>query len=511
VAKRISGLDVTAAAKRKTFDLNGMLGAVNLLVLGLTLYRGLYGEFNEYIDEESILLAVTLSIETQLALLLERKWRDPFVILLAFEMIFYYSLRIFTLTIYPYSEVFDRFSYTADDTNYALIFMIIANLFIYAGLYAVKIRHGRAIDSTNWKATSPGSVVLLIAAAIVFVYFRETYWTEDNIPRALNFLVLFLTPQIVILMTLSYYMLFRNSLSKKFAVSIAVLIVLEIVVHTLFGSRSALVGFVQAVMLVILATSGRLRISRKVFWLGVVSVPFMVVLLIGSFAISTYNRAHKDSGGGLDVGRSIEMASEAASALSEGASLDVVLPPILARVGFFDYSAEIIAHRAEYSTQLNLTTYGKSIVDNLLTPGFDVYDQPKIAQSLQYVYRGWGEPLKSELGDFYQSDQMGVYGEFYALFAYACLPLLFLAAYLLKLSYVRLHDGNPFRRGMKRIIVLTIFVQFVRSFGVDWTIVETLPLIAAMYMYRPFFATKRVSVPEAVHSARLKLSSAVKS
>jgi len=323
---------VTAAVNKKTFDINGMLGAVNLLVLGLIVYRGLYGEFNEYIDQESILLGVTLSIETQLALLLERKWRDPFVILLAFEMIVYYSLRIFTLTIYPYSEVFDRFSYTADDTNFALIFMIIANLFIYAGLYAVKIRHDQAVDSTKWKVTSPGSVVLLIAVAIVFVYFRETYWTEDNVPRALNFLVLFLTPHTVILMTLSYYMLFRNSLSKKFAVSIAILIVLEIVVHTLFGSRSALVGFVQAVMLVILATSGHIKISRKVFWLGLMSMPLMVVLLIGSFAISTYNRAHKESGGGLDLGRSVEMAGEAASALSEGASLDLVLPPILARV-----------------------------------------------------------------------------------------------------------------------------------------------------------------------------------
>jgi hypothetical protein len=511
VAKRVSGLDVTSAVSKKTFDLNGMLAAVNLLVMGLTIYRGLYGQFNEYIDQETILLGITLSIETQLALLLERKWRDPFVILLAFEMIFYYSLRIFTLTIYPYSEVFDRFSFTSDDTNFALIFMIIANLFIYAGLYVVKIKQGLAIDSTKWKATSPGSVIFLIAAAIVFVYFREKYWTEDNIPRALNFLVLFLTPTIVILMTLSYYMLFRNSLSKKFAVSIAILILLEIVVHTLFGSRSALVGFVQAAMLVILATSGRLRISRKVFWLGVVSVPFMVVLLIGSFAISTYNRAHKDSGTIIDVGRSVEMAGEAASALSEGASLDMLLPPILARVGFFDYSAELIANRAEYSSQLNLTAYGKSIVDNLLTPGFDIYDQPKIAQSLQYVYRGWGQPLKSELGDYYQSDQMGVYGEFYALFGYACLPLLFLAAWLLKRAYVRLHDENPFRRAMKRIIVLTVFVQFVRSFGVDWTIVETLPLIAAMYMYRPFFSTKRVSAPAPAHSAHLPLSVAANS
>jgi hypothetical protein len=49
----------------------------------------------------------------------------------------------------------------------------------------------------------------------------------------------------------------------------------------------------------------------------------------------------------------------------------------------------------------------------------------------------------------------------------------------------------------------------VRSFGLDWTIVETLPLIAAMYLYRPFFATKRVSERKAAHSAPSPSSVAV--
>ena len=71
-----------------------------------------------------------------------------------------------------------------------------------------------------------------------------------------------------------------------------------------------------------------------------------------------------------------------------------MLPPIFNRAGFFDYSAEIIAHSDRYKEEFNLATYAKSIIDNLLTPGFDVYDQPKISNALQFIYADLGKPSK---------------------------------------------------------------------------------------------------------------------
>jgi hypothetical protein len=92
--------------------------------------------------------------------------------------------------------------------------------------------------------------------------------------------------------------------------------------------------------------------------------------------------------------------------------------------------------------------------------------------------------------DSYQSDQLGVYGEFYALFGYACLPLLFLVARLLKWTYARVRSGNPFVLATKRVIVLFVFFELLRSFGIDWIIAETVPLIIAVFIYEPFFSAR---------------------
>jgi len=46
--------------------------------------------------------------------------------LLAFWMIFCYSFRIFTLSVLPFSSVFDRYTFDADDSNYALLYITVA-------------------------------------------------------------------------------------------------------------------------------------------------------------------------------------------------------------------------------------------------------------------------------------------------------------------------------------------------------------------------------------------------
>jgi hypothetical protein len=327
-------------------------------------------------------------------------------------------------------------------------------------------------------------------AAIIFAYFSGVFWTEDNVPRVFNALVIFLSQNIVLLMAMAYYFFFKKSLTRSAAVAMTVLIVVEIVAHTLAGSRGVIVGIIQNVLVATLAISGCVEFSRRTVLWAIAAMPLLVILLAGAFAISTYNRANRDSGASLDVGRAVELAGESTSDFSDNTALDILIPAIAARVGFFDYSAEIIAHRAEYSSVINFAAYGRSIVDNVLTPGFDVYDQPKISNAMQFVYLGLGPPSKQMVMESYQSDQLGIYGEFYALFAYFALPFMFLVAYSFKRIYVGLTGASPFNLVMKRVVVLFVFIRMIDSFGVDWTILETLPLVAAVYIYRSFFASR---------------------
>ncbi len=248
-------------------------------------------------------------------------------------------------------------------------------------------------------------------------------------------------------MALSYFILFRRTLDKKSAAVIAMLLTLEIVAHTLAGSRSGITTLIQNIMLAVLAISSCINIRRTHFIIGCALAPLVLAVLIGAFAISTYNRGHREGAATLSLGQAVELAGEAGSELSANSELEIVLPPIFDRAGFFDYSAEIIAHTDIYKGVFNLSTYARSIIDNLLTPGFDVYDQPKISNALQFVYEDLGVPSKELVTETYQSDQFGIYGELYALFGYASLPVFFLIAFILKRVYVGLRERKPVHVG----------------------------------------------------------------
>jgi hypothetical protein len=473
-----------------TVDFGTLLILANVLIAVLIVQGWATRGDNEYADGLSAVLGILLCVQNIAALALEARRRDPFVTLLAFFMTFYFALRIYTLILFPFSGVFDRFEYTAADTDHALVFIIVANLFLYAGLRAVRFEDNLAVEVGRWRASSPFRAGLLLLVAIGFGFFSTAYWTPENIPRALNFLVLFIAQWIIILMALSYYILFRRSFSLPAAIGLALMVLAEIVLSVLSGSRSAIVTTVQSIMMVVLAIGGCIRIRASVLALGVMSLPLLMLLAGASFVIATHNRVSKETGEKFTVSRAMEFSRQGAETLQDDRDLAVLLPPIFARGGFFDFAAELIAHRREYSSIFQLSTYYKSIVDNLLTPGFDVYDQPKIGNALEFVYQSMGDPSKIVAEEFYQSDQLEIYGEFYALYAWASLPLFFLVAWLVKRAYVRLKARDPYWLTMKKVVVLFIWVEIINSFGLDWLAAEVFPLLVAIVMWRYFFACK---------------------
>jgi len=470
----------------------------NLVVAILILCVTSHAQNNEYIDRNTIVLALVLAAQTHLALAMERRRRDPFVILLVFTMIFYFSLRIVTLALYPFSSVFLRYSYGPANSNFALTFIIAANVFLYAGLWCVRSRQNIFIRSEAWIPTSPTRIVVLMLVSIIYSYLSGVYWTPDDMPRIVGFVGIFVSPVIILQMALSYFILFRRSMNRMAALLIATLIVLEVAAHTLAGSRSGITTLLQNTMVAMLAIWSCIQVKRKVFIVSCALAPVVLVLLIGAFTLSTYNRSHKDAVGSVDLVRAVELAGEATTEIGADTELDILLPPIFDRAGFFDYSAEIIANRDQYGEVFKLSSYAKSIVDNLLTPGFDVYDQPKASNALQFIYEDLGTPSKEMVSESYQSDQFGIYGEFYGLFGYGSLPLFFLAAFLLKRGYVRLTNNSPFVFAMKRIVVLSVFIKIIDSYGMDWTIIETVPLVASVFLYTFFFRSRRIA-PRIAH------------
>ncbi len=486
--------------RERLIDFNTLLMGLNVLVavaLSFCLDRKLLQD-NPYIDQESIVLAVVLCLQTHVALWLERRWRDPFVVLLAFEMIFFFALRLVTLSFYPFSAVFDRYAYHAADSNFALIFILIANVFLYAGLFSARDPGRMAIDITGWRATSALKVIVLLLCTIAVSYLGSRSTSgggESSLPRYLNFLVLIFSPAITVLMALVYVILLQRSLSRVALLAVAALILGEMLAHTLIGSRSAIMVFLEYCMFSVLAIRGRIAVSSRQVLIGVLLAPAVVAGLLVTFVISTYNRAGKADFATFNLGSALQLTKEGSAQLSSSSlGMDAVLPPIMSRAGIFDFSAQIIAQRDAYASQLNVATYGKSIIDNILTPGFDVYDQPKISNSGFFLYDELGTPAKSKVvSEDYQSDQLGIYGEFYGLFGYFSLPLFFLTGIAFKHVYAHAKATNPFMVAMKRVIALVMFLWVIESFGIDWGLIQALTLIVGMYIFSFFFVVRRAA------------------
>lgn len=482
-----SGGDVEAQERIPFINLNQLLGYLNILFVAGTIYAFYTVGGNDYMNGETVILAVVLALETHVALLLERHRPDPFVIVVAFIMVLYFSLRLLTLLIFPFSFVFDRFAYGAGDSNFALMFIIVANVFLLAGLFSVRGNSSLSIDVTGWRPAAPSRVIILVLVVLAVLYSRGILWDPATAPRVLQVLLALASQSIVILMALAYYVVFRKDMSVTARTILLALLVLEMVLHTLAGSRSAFVYALQNVMIAVLSVRGFVTIRRKYVVLGLISLPITASLLVVAFAISTVATASRTAGTQFSLSTAFSVSSEAGLGADRDYALKVGLPVIFGRAGFFDFSAEVIAHKRQYESIVNPGAYVRSVVDNLLTPGFDVFDQPKIANALAFAYSERGSVSKAASAEGYQSDQLGIYGELFLLFGYASLPLFFMGAYLIKRAYFGLRDRNPFMLTMKRVITLTIFVEIMNSFGLDWVVADLVPLIVALYMYRIFF------------------------
>jgi hypothetical protein len=461
---------------------------MNFIVFGSTLIA--YAQFgnNEFINGDAIWAASVLSLQTHIALLIERRRRDPFVVLFAFVLILYYSLRIVTLTIFPFSFVLPRFEYSPGDSTVALVVIIVGNAFLYAGLYAVRGRGRRVAGGDDWRGKAPHRTIGLVAVTIVFIYSRGILWDPDSIPRAFQFLLIFASQSSVLLMALVYYLLFRKSLNTRVSATLIGLLVLEMILHSLAGSRSAVIGVIQNGLFVLLAIFGSVSISRRVVTAGIVLLPIAVASLVISFMVSTFVRAATAAGTSFSIGTALDLSRNASERIDTDYALQAGIPTMLARAGFFDYSADLIAHRRQYAPIINGPAYVRSIVDNILTPGFDLFDQPRISNAMRFAYEERGNVSKIASVAAYQSDQLGVYGELYLLFGYAAFPLMFVVTWAFKRAYVSFDDADPYMLTIKRVATLSIFVEVVNSFGMDWILMDAVTLVAAIYLYRFFFA-----------------------
>lgn len=483
----------TSKSRQKSIGANGVLRFCNLIVACL-IFSGFFREElvgHPYVDRLTLLLGLVLCLQTYVVLRLEMRNRDPFVLIMTYLLTFFYSLRIFTLLCYPVQEVFLRYAYGPSDSNHALVYILLANVCIYIGFYRVKLRDAVEIDTVGYEPKAPRLGVLLFVLSLVFGLFVQKS-VPENVGRFVNLIYNnFLTPNAVLLVLAAYVIAFRKRLPAIYIKIVAVGGITLAVLQTLAFSRSALLTFFDNLLIVVLALLPAIRLPRKLVVTAFVLLPFLLAAAFSLYAISTATRGEK-ADRGETLTEKVALARESVASLKDDPRIDVYLAQGFARAGYFDYSAEIIAHRDRYAGVFTARNYFKSIVDNMLTPGFDFFDYPRIASALKYAYRDAGDPSRTndmEAGAGH-SDYLGLYGEMYALFGYASFLVLPFCSYCLKRAFKRGLVSNPFLIALKRILLVLIFFRWMNSYGLDWVLWDFVTTLIIFVVLFPLFGRK---------------------
>lgn len=466
----------------KLIDLNRILKLFNVGILILLWYSYYQGGEALYVNFNTVLLGTLLSFQIAIFLFFEKRKRDPFVLLLCLQMIFYFLLRILTLYEYSFSVVFLRYPFTVDDLNYSLSFILVANIVFYLGLsinYS-KIQFQREI--LNFIPKKSVYVLVPLLAGYFFSFYNQIgLGSLSGVINVLNGTILNIA--IIIFMVLIYFFLFENHLKKSLKFVIIVGVLFFVIMQTLIGSRSAILTLLNFLLFSILAINNYVVIKRKYLYVFLFLAPVMILV----FAVSTFLRTRVENREIIGV-NSIEVVKEFDIKSNFSESLDLILMRVFDRIGFLDYCAEIISNEEQYSSVFNFGFYSKSIIDNVLSPGFDVFDTPKASNALRFIYYNEGAPRKSKVADNYQSDEFTFYGEFYALFGkwFSLIPI-FLTGFLFKWVYLNLNKKDIYLYYLKRGLVLYVFYTMLNSFGIDWLCFDVFSIFFTYHIFKKFF------------------------
>lgn len=467
--------------ENKVVDLNTILKVVNLSLLGVLCYFFFQNESSLYVNSVTLILGILLSFEIALFLFLEKKKRDPFVLLLCLQMVIYFLFRIVTLYKYSFSVVFLRYPFSVSDLNYSLFFILIANVAFYLGISINNIKPKPQNEMLKFLPRKGKIILIPLALGYFFSFYQQIGLVSlAGIIDVLN--GTFLNIAIIIFMVLIYFFLFQKKLKSTVKKVIIFGVLFFIIMQTMIGSRSAILTALNFIIFSILAINDFVVVKRKYLFFTLFLAPVMILF----FAVSTFLRPRVENRGVISS-ETVEVLKEFdLSNFSE--TFDIVLMNISDRIGFLDYCAEIISNNEEYSSVFNFGFYSKSIIDNVLSPGFDVFDNPKASNALRFIYNADGIPKKSTVADAYQSDEFTFYGECYALFGkwFSLIPIFF-TGFLFKTFYLSLNKNNIYLFYLKRGLILYVFYTMLNSFGLDWLCLDIFSIFFTYHIFKRFF------------------------
>jgi hypothetical protein len=469
---------------KSLYDLNSLLTAANVLICVLISYLYFTTGNTDYVNIFTVFLVYLFAIENIGMLVYEKKRRNPFIIILVLVVTLFYMIRIATLIISPSSAmIFQVASIMAKDLNYALIFILFANASIFLGFYIGNknniIRKNILCEDNH--APKLRNALIIITFLILIDFFSVI--NQELFGRLTGFIqTLFFNQHIILLLTFAMLSYHYKKISLQYRILFIFIFLSMIVLLTLSGSRSAFLVVGMSILMGILAVKQRILISKKAILIGLMIIPVAMIF----FVTATFKRA-------LDIKDTITIEHLSMAKDYEMLSSDAVdksLDLIYYRLGFLDWSTELISNRQTFASIINGQYYVESIIDNVLTPGFDVFGVPTASNALSYVRNGLPIPHKDQISEAYQSDQLGIYGEYYVLFyGYPALIVFFISAFAFQRIFVSFKTKNVLLNCLYRVVLLNLFYVWMNSFGMDWFALDIVSTIITTVLFARYYVS----------------------
>lgn len=476
--------------KRKDIDLSTLLQVGNLCIglIAILLYYHLGP--NEYVDIYTIYLTCIFSLQNIFMLSYEKKHRDPFLLILILVTTLFYMTRVLSLLYdpnIPFSSALLRYNLDVKDLNYSFLFILIANISIFMGLITARGKTKfRPLDNTNFKPGNPLTVSLIL----IFTYFCNYFFIMgiESLGRISSYIGgILLNTGIILLLTITYTLINYKRLSGIYKTILLSLFGIFIIISSLYGSRSSLLALFILMLCAMLSLKGAIRVSKRAIVVTVLLLPVMVF----SFFVATYVRTLRyDPKTVINIERVAFLKDFQLGAESDA---KLILSPLFDRAGYLSYAADIIINGIKYQKVINFNYYFESIIDNGLTPGFNVFDKPKAANVLRYIYLGLkSNPTHEDVIAEYSSDMFTIYGEYYVLFGgYPALVFLFLFSHFFKRFYLAVRTKNLFLYYLYRAVILLVFHNWLISFGMDWMMMELISYLIPILIWRKFYMMRK--------------------
>lgn len=472
----------------KVYDLNTLLRVANVLICSLTIY--LYCNMkdeNDYVNIFTIVLGGLFAIENIGMLSYEKRRRNPFILILVILMTVFYMARIATLTFMPASMLAYGVNFiTASDINYTLIFILLSNASMFLGFHIggknnVIRENITCADDPAPKARN----AIIIISLLVLVEFSNVISVE-KFGRLSGFVQYIVNMQIIILFTFTSLIYHYKKISLRIRSLFIVIIVATVILITMAGGKGATLAVGILLVMSILAVKQRVIIRRKIILLSLILIPISIILFVTGSSKRSFAITNKI----LTVEQLYNFYEHEVYSFD---CMEKSVGVIYNRLGFLDISTEIIANRQKFAKVVTAQYYIKSIIDNVLTPGFDVFDTVRVSHALKYVRLG--EPIpdnKDQISLNYQADQMGIYGEYYVLFyGYPALVFFFLLAFMLQRVFHALETRNILLSCMYRAALLGLFYIYMNSFGTDWLALDIVSTVITTFLFARFYVSNR--------------------